>query len=396
MLRRLVLVLAIAVSLGCVVVGNVLAVEATPFLGDGTGGYQLFLNAINVLALTSIAVGAVLRLRVPSNPIGIAMIAGALGIQLVFVGWPLLVTAELRDWQANPALAVVSWIPFVAVNPSLFVLFGVVGVLFPDGHLPGRRWRVPMAAVTGALVAGEVLRSLNPWWAEDLLSTAPADAFAALAELGGTISTAALCAGLGLAVLALVVRFRRAGAVQRAQIKWLAAALALFAVALPISLVTEIGPTELVDLVSILIGCLTPIAIGIAILRYRLYEIDRLVSRTVSWALITGGLFMVFWTLLIALQTVFTDAFGGSTVAVAVSTLVAAALFQPLRSWVQRAVDRRFDRARVDGEHLAEAFAQRLSAEVDLDTLAAELRMTAGVAVRPASATIWLADRGAR
>ena len=399
MVRRVLLALAVVTSVVLIVAGNAFTQLAEPFLGDATAGFQLFLNAVNLLALTFIAVGALLSLRVPSNPIGPAMIVGALGIQAVFVGWPMIVTAGIGDWPMTPALIALGWIANVALNPSLFMLFGVVGVLFPDGHLPDARWRLPMAAVAGTVIVGEALRSIAPW--EGDLPTGNPIAIAGLppglAEIGGAISTAALCAGLLLAVVAIVVRFRRAGPVERAQIKWLVAALSLNAIALPLSLATEIGPVEVIDLASVLIGCLTPIAIGVAILRYRLYDIDRLVSRTVSWGLVTGALLAVFGVLMIGLQALLADlTTQGGTVAVAVSTLVAAALFQPLRQRVQRVVDRRFDRSRYDAERTAEAFAQRLSTEVDLDTLAAELQATAGQAVRPASAAIWLASRSTR
>ena len=160
------------------------------------------------------------------------------------------------------------------------------------------------------------------------------------------------------------------------------------------SYLTEAG--AIVDVVSVLAGCLVPISIGVAVLRYRLYDIDRIVSRSLSWAIVTGSLLLAFIVLVIGLQSMLQGLTQESTLAVALSTLVTAALFQPVRRRVQRAVDRRFDRAGYDADRTAVAFAQRLRDEVDLDTLATELRATAGQAVRPSSATIWLASEGRR
>jgi len=135
---------------------------------------------------------------------------------------------------------------------------------------------------------------------------------------------------------------------------------------------------------------LIPVAIGIAILRYRLYEIDRLVSRTVSWAVVTGVLVTVFAGAVVALQGVLDGVTQGQTLAVAASTLVAFALFQPIRRRVQSVVDRRFDRARYDAQRTVDAFAERLRNEVDLTTLRTALVATADDAVRPVSSTVWL------
>jgi hypothetical protein len=397
---RLGLVLAIVLSIGLLIASNLVIREAFAIMGEQAGGFGLFVNALNVLALTSIAVGVVIRLRVHANRIGILLIVGALGVQAVFVSWPLAIALSVSSGPASGLLGAISIYANIAVVPALFLLFPAVGVLFPDGRLPGPRWRLPFWAIVGLMGIGAGLSIVAPWDQSDQLPFGNPLALpgvpAGVAEVGGGLSAGALFAGFALAVAAIVVRFRRAGPVERAQIKWLVAAITLMAIAFPVSFGTDIG-SELVDIVAVGIGCLTPIAIGIAILRYRLYEIDRLVSRTVSWAIVTGGLLLVFGVMMIGLQALLADlTTQGGTVAVAVSTLVAASLFQPLRQHVQRAVDRRFDRVRYDAERTAEAFAQRLSTEVDLATLTAELRATAGRAVRPATASIWLAERGPR
>ena len=128
-----------------------------------------------------------------------------------------------------------------------------------------------------------------------------------------------------------------------------------------------------------------PIAIGIAVTRYRLYEIDRLISRTIGWALVTGVLVLVFAGTVVGLQAILARITQGETLAVAASTLVAFALFQPVRRRVQTAVDRRFDRARYDGDRTAAAFTERLREQVDLAGLEADIAGVVDTALRPSS-----------
>jgi len=138
---------------------------------------------------------------------------------------------------------------------------------------------------------------------------------------------------------------------------------------------------------------LIPGAIGMAILRYRLYEIDRLVSRTLAWALVTAILGAVYVVLVVGLQAVLSGVTQSQTRAVATSTLVAFALFQPLRRRVQRAVDRRFDRARYDGQRVAAAFAERLRDQIELAGVKRDLGATVRTALSPTSTGIWLRGR---
>jgi hypothetical protein len=138
---------------------------------------------------------------------------------------------------------------------------------------------------------------------------------------------------------------------------------------------------------------LVPLAVGIAVLRYRLYEIDRLISRTIGWTILTTLLLGAFMLLVLGSTEVIEPLTGGNTIAVAASTLVVVALFTPLRSRVQRAVDRRFDRARYDGERLLTAFGLRVRDEVDLDVIRADVLATVDQAVRPATVGLWLRGR---
>ena len=138
------------------------------------------------------------------------------------------------------------------------------------------------------------------------------------------------------------------------------------------------------------VGALVPVAIGVAILRYGLYDIDRIISRTLSYAIVTGVLGAVFVGVIVLLQTVFTGVTGSDGIPVAISTLAVFALFQPVLRRVRRTVDRRFDRAIVDAEATAEAFAGRLRDETDLAAVTADLTMTTRTALAPATLGIWL------
>ena len=173
--------------------------------------------------------------------------------------------------------------------------------------------------------------------------------------------------------------------------KWFAFGLGAALVPFLLSWATDVGGIA-VGALSVALLALVPLAVGIAILRYRLYEIDRIISRTIGLALVTGLLIAVFASSVVALQAALTGFTQGQTLAVAASTLVAFSLFQPVRHRVQRAVDRRFDRARYNGERTAAAFADQLRDEVDLPSLQRQLAGVVGTAVRPDGVAIWLRD----
>ena len=180
-----------------------------------------------------------------------------------------------------------------------------------------------------------------------------------------------------VSITAIAGRYRSSHDLERLQMRWLVAAFGSIAVAVPVGLViaTVFDPNaEVAWVPASLAFLLPPIAIGIAVTRYRLYEIDRLISRGLSWAVLSGLLLAVYAGAILLLQTLLGDLIQGQTVAVAGSTLIAAALFQPLRRRVQSAVDHRFNRARYDAERTAIDFAERLRNEVDLPALGATSR----------------------
>jgi hypothetical protein len=191
-------------------------------------------------------------------------------------------------------------------------------------------------------------------------------------------------------VASLAFRYRRAGIVERAQLKWLVYAAAVIVVA-------ELGAapiasTNLQNAISSGAIVLVPLAIGVAVLRYRLYDIDRIISRTLAYAIVTGLLIGLYAGLVLLA----TEVLGiHSAVAVAAATLIAAALVNPVRRRVQHRVDRRFNRARYDAETTVAAFAARLKGAVDLDTVRADLAGVVEAALEPTHLTVWTRERQA-
>jgi hypothetical protein len=199
---------------------------------------------------------------------------------------------------------------------------------------------------------------------------------------------------------ALAVRFRRSRGIERQQMKWLAFAGAIPVSAFILSFVLGALVVEglVLDVVFITgFGSLTliPVAVAVAILRYRLYEIDRVISRTLVYGVLTVVLGGAYAGLVLAGQAVFSSFAGGSNLAIAASTLVVAALFLPLRSRVQRVVDRRFNRHRYDAQQTLETFGARLREQVDLETLAVDLRRAVDNTMQPEHVSLWLRS-GAR
>jgi hypothetical protein len=329
-------------------------------------------------------VGALIASRQPANPYG--WLWSALGVcyGVLALGEGLRRLGALPGWLA----AVLIGAPFLA---SLCVLVLIL-LLFPTGRLPGPRWRwLARAAVLGSGAGLLVL----PFGLNNVQGVRPAPW--AVGGHAGRILAALLQSGITamfvlvvLAAASLLVRFRRGGPVERQQLKWFILA-ALFASATVMADVLGVplgGPVwAVLDALSL---ALLPVAVGIAVLRYRLYEIDRIVSRTVSYGLLTAGLVGLYLLVVALLRPLLEPLTGSSTLAVAGSTLAVAAAFNPARRRLQGAVDRRFDRARYDAARAVDAFAARLRNQVDLDQVTAGLRETVVATVAPTRVAVWL------
>ena len=352
----------------------------------------LFLIAASVM-LTYPLVGTLLALRRPRNPLGWLLLLLGLGFTLSFFNTEYLGRATISGWPV-PGAVWVAWVSAWAFVPTMSIPLAWIPLLFPTGRVLSRRW-VPVAWAVGIVtVAGTAAAALDPVSLDGVgaVFTNPVGVTALEAPID-VINTLLLpaIAILGvLSVASLLLRFRRSQGVERQQLRWFLLATATFLVSLVATFATGVEGLFIVALVA---AAGIPIAVGIAILRYRLYDIDRLISRTIGWAVVTTVLVAVFAGGVVVMQAALAPVTQENTFAVAVSTLIAFALFQPLRRRVQRVVDRRFDRARYDGQVTTAVFADRVRNEVDLGTLHAELVATAADAVRPTGASLWLRTR---
>jgi hypothetical protein len=321
-----------------------------------------------------------------------ALVAARTGNRL---GWLFLVTGTssaaslvLDNYAARgatpppPGAAWVGW-AFTIVLALGGPLYFLTPLLFPDGHPPSPRWRpVVWAAVIGIVVetATSALSNVN------FSSNFPAlrDPVTVVAPLNTAYNLATTVQPMVfvLGAIAMIVRFRRAGTEQRQQLKWFMYASAVAAVVVFVAADVSNNPLPAFELTVPLI----PAAVGVAILKYRLYDIDRIISRTLSYAIVTGLLVGLYaGVVLLATQVLQVT----SPVAVAAATLAAAALFAPLRRRVQQVVDRRFNRVRYDADQTIAAFAARLRDAVDLDAVRSDLVTVVNTAVEPAHISVW-------
>ena len=345
-------------------------------------------------------VGGFLAIRRPRNPIGWLLLAGASAFALASFTVPAT-AAELASASVpapDLALAVIQ----AASGAPLLILLLAITVVFPSGRIPGGRWgQVARLAIATVIVVAIVTLfaptiSVNVEGVEsggaiaNPLAVAPAWQGWIVVSLGGPIAFVLTAAG----IISMFVRFRRARGVEREQLRWLVWSMGCIVIGFLVGLLsTSILGSALGGLVwapAIISFALPPIAIGIAVLRYRLYEIDRIVSRTISWALLTVILGATFILVILVLQAVVAPITGSSELAVAGSTLLVAALFQAIRRRVQHLVDRRFNRTRYDAEATVAAFAARLRDEIDLERLRAEVLATATQTVEPSAVALWL------
>jgi hypothetical protein len=335
--------------------------------------------------------GALIVSRRPSHPIGWLLCAFGLANGLAAFASEYATYGLVSTPGAAPGAGALAWVTSWLFAVDLALLTALL-LLFPSGRPPSPRWRwvLWLASVGNGLVVIGAL-ALWPLRGVALLRTDGPEQGGVLAALG-TVGFLAALAALLVAGASLVVRFRRASGVERQQLKWLLYAVAIAILGTPLlSLAPSRTPELVVDLASALLIALIPVAVGLAILRYRLYDIDRIISRTISYGLLTGLLACVYALVVLVLGLLF----GGlgaepPSWAIAAATLVVAALFQPLRRRIQSGVDRRFNRRRYDAARTIEAFSARLRQEVDLDTLSAELLAVVDQTMQPTTASLWL------
>jgi hypothetical protein len=396
-----------AAATALVICGVLLAVASMPLYAVTRQNWLVNGGENIVVGLIFAVVGIVVVRHQPRNPIGWILLIAAVGAESLptdAASYALLVY-RLGHRLPFGALAVLLQYTWAVTAPLLLLII----LLFPDGRLPSPRWRPVLwcylgvvAALAGCLytVAGTVLAGhharIDSGGGLQVIDL-PAGGYAWLAVFEPLILL--VLAGFWVSfVVAQVLSWRRSSGERRQQLKWLmSGAVVLAASQAIIQPVMDFDPhlPGLAQLaLSILLGlgaAALPVSVAIAILRYRLYDIDRIISRTLAYAIVTGILVGVYAGLVLLAQQVLRFS---SPVAVAASTLAAAALFNPVRRRVQHAVDRRFNRARYDADQTIAAFAAHVKDATDLDSVRADLAAAVTRALEPVHVSVWIRPRG--
>jgi len=348
-----------------------------------------------VIGLPICVVGFIVARRQPGNPIGWLLLA-------IPVGVLLSLDASTYAWMVYRLGYRLPFGPVAALLESayilvLFVALPPVILLFPDGVLPSPRWRWVLRcylAVAGGLVAAAYATTVIIIVTQGVHLDA-SGGLAAIDHPSGPTAWLSKANLIFLAVVAfwpvfagrLVLSWRRASGDRRQQLKWLMTGSAVAVAGFLISnLVPALDPAA----TAAGVGVVLPTCLGVAILRYRLYDIDRIISRTLAYAIVTGLLVGLYAGLVLLATRVLSF---HTPVAVAASTLAAVALFNPLRRRVQQVVDRRFNRARYDADQTIAAFAARLKDAVDLDSVRDDLASVVHQALQPAHVSLWISQR---
>ena len=345
-------------------------------------------------------VGGFQAIRRPRNSIGWLLIALVWAFAVSSPAVPAT-TEDLMTRSAPAGVMVIAVLGSMA-SGMLLVLFFAITIVFPSGRLPTGGWGrlaqvtltfvilIAIASVFSPRITVNVAGISSGVEIPNPLAVLPDLAVWSILSTAAPILFIAALAGVG----SMVVRLRRAHGIERAQLRWLVLSMALILFGLVLGLVGDAvlanGLGGLVWIPAEIAFVLPPIAIGIAVLRYRLYEIDRIIGRTIAYATVTGVLVIAFGAAILLFQAALAPMTNGNTIAVAASSLIVAALFQPLRRRVQTQVDRRFNRARYDAEQTVAGFVGRLRDEVDLEQVEAEVASTVGRTVQPTSVSLWL------
>ena len=394
----LMIVSSIAASIGISVAMDAAGLRLITFAPGQIIVAAALFNATSVLQSV---VGGIIEWRRPGHTIGRLLMLSGPAYAFVSAGWTTLGTLQsLVDPQLY---RVASWAVFMLSYPVVALMAGWIPLLFPTGTLPSRGWRLPIASLIVLSSIGLAAMAVRPGplAAETgLLNPLGIDGWPTVLQTFVDAIPVELSGLLALGAVALITRYRRGDRVERLQIRWLVSAVSVCMVGLVLTVAAYVVGSEsppiaqsatLVAYAGIL---LMPIAIGIAVLRYRLYEIDRIISRTIGWAVVTGVLVAIFAGLVVGLQAILASFTQGQTLAVAASTLIAFVLFQPVRRRVQSVVDRRFNRARYDAEGTAAAFAERQRDQMDIAGLTVDLTGTINSALHPRAIGVWIRGSG--
>jgi hypothetical protein len=363
--------------------------SATDPLVPGGGIPMAAFEALVLLLLG--VIGAVVTARQPRNAIGWILCAIPLSLGLLILGSHVYWSLALEHPDGSRAAELVAWLTSWIWIPAMVPAVTLFPLLFPSGRPLTRRWRWIAWVAIGSCPALFIGIAFAPGRLEEYpirnplgASGAGEVAVAAIGALGFALLLGAMIA----ATASLVIRFRRSRGIERQQLKWVTAAAALFLVIFVFP-TDQLGGDDL-GFASLLLGLLVVAgAIAISMLRYRLYDIDVVIRRTLIYGALTATLAAAY--LVLVLLTGLTV--GESDLAVAGSTLAVAALFGPARAWIQRDVDRRFFRRRYDAHRTLEDFSARLRDQVDLTALSRDLSGVVRETLQPAHVSLWLRER---
>ncbi len=346
-----------------------------------------------VVILSFALVGALIASRLPANPIGWVCLAIGLFLTLASVTGVYYVYAVETRPGSLPGSVYVAWLTNWLWVPAVVCIGTFLVLLFPDGRLPSRRWRVVAWLCVAVLISTSVSEAFSPGRldeAPDVTNPLGFESARGALELARDASLFLMPLCFVLSALSMIVRFRRSTGEERQQIKWFVTAAALLALVFPLSLIVSSGLIQ--DLVTLLFAGL-PLAVGVAILRHRLYDIDLVINRALVYGSLSAMLAGLYLGGVATTQTIFRLLTGQEQqpqLAIVASTLVIAALFNPLRRRIQSFIDRRFYRRKYDARRTLEAFSATLRDETDLHALNGELTRVVRETMQPTHVSVWL------
>ncbi|HEY6276206.1 MAG TPA: hypothetical protein VIX86_07725 [Streptosporangiaceae bacterium] len=376
-----------AVSVALIAAGLALAYVDRHLLPASLTNWTFSSVSSQVVNVAVPLTGFVLASRRPGNRIGWLFLAAGLALGLGAFSNPYALHALVVDPGSLPAGRLFGWVSnWTWAIP--FAMLAFLFLLFPTGRLRSRRWRPAGWFVGGSFALSTValLIAAARSWAHPFTSFSPGSP--GLIAFLYLMASVLFSAELLVSVVAIVVRFAKSAGEERLQLKWCAWAALVLAIVLVAG--NWVNSAAVYVLQSLAFLCLYT-AIAIAVLKYRLYDIDRIISRTLAYAVVTGLLVGVYAGLVLLATRVLSV---HTPVAVAAATLAAAALFNPLRRRVQQVVDRRFNRARYDADQTVAAFAARLQDDVDLESMRDDLASVVHQALEPAHVSVWISQRG--
>ncbi|MDP9069069.1 MAG: hypothetical protein M3N53_12095 [Actinomycetota bacterium] len=361
--------------------------------GDGVFSPQMF------LVPGFATVGAVVASR-SNNRIGWLYLGLGVVASLTLFAAQLDERVQLGGWQMHSVRPLAAWLGNWTW-PLNYVLLGLSLLLFPDGHLPSRGWRwVARTFVVcwGLVIFGTMFQSeqlvLGDPEGEAVPNPVAIPGVTEAFDVLGLVLMPLAIATLGAAALAPVVRYRSGDSTERQQIRWLAytllAVIVVVSVGGLVSLFSSSVGGAIMSLSVLIVTVGIPVAVGMAILRYRLYDIDVVINRALVYAVLTAALAAVYLGIVVVMQRLLGSFTEESDLAVAASTLAVAALFRPLRSRIQAFIDQRFYRRKYDARRTLDSFSSRLRDTVDLDSLSNELVEVVGETMQPAHVSVWI------